>query len=160
MTHRLTPDPAADQTTGASSARGTVLLVEDDPMVSEIVSELIVSLDYQVLSAASPADAIVEFRKHQKCIDIMLTDWLMPGSNGQELADTVYRIKPELKIIFMSGRLPDEAPTGRVMHFLQKPFGRDDLRRKLAEVIQQATPALAPQATEDPDLRPQPAPVL
>jgi two-component system cell cycle sensor histidine kinase/response regulator CckA len=164
----LTQNPAAEVTTpvvschsnepaNAAISHGTILLVEDDPTVSEIVSQLVVSLGYEVVSAPSAGDAVLEFRKHQKCIDMMLTDRLMPGVNGLELAEIVCQINPALKVIFMSGQLPEAVPEGQTINFLQKPFSRDDLARKLAEVMHLPSPAPASQVIEDPDLHPQPA---
>jgi CheY-like chemotaxis protein len=159
MTHSLTPNPAADLTANVSYFQGTILLVEDEPTVQEVVSQLITSLGYGVVCAASAGDAVLELRKHQECIDIMLTDRLMPGVSGTELSEIVRQINPALKIILMSGHLPEALPKSQMMNFLQKPFGRGELACKLAEVMQQpASAALPSQVTEDPTLHPQPAP--
>jgi two-component system cell cycle sensor histidine kinase/response regulator CckA len=158
MTTSIKHDPAADLSTSVSSPLGTILLVEDDPMVSEIVSQLIVSLGYNVLPAASAEEAVLEFQKHQECIDVLLTDHLMPAMDGPELAEVLHQINPEIKVILMSGRPPDALPEGQTICFLQKPFSRDELACKLAEVMQQSPSAALPQATEDPALHRQPIP--
>jgi CheY-like chemotaxis protein len=158
MTNSLTLNPAAGLTASASSLHGTILLVEDDPTVREIVCQLIVSLGYKVFSATGAGDAVIEFRKHQECIDIVLTDLLMPPANGRELAEMICKISPRLKVIFMSGNLPETLPDGQTMNFLQKPFSRDELGCKLAEVMQQP-PSGLPKATEDLALHLQPGPV-
>src|SRR5258708_22449926 len=141
MTTSLKHDGDVGLTAAAYSALGTILLVEDDPMVSEIASELIVSLGYKVLLAASPEEAVLEFQKHQECIDVLLTDHLMPVMDGPELAKVLHRINPEIKVILMSGRPPDALPEGQTIYFLQKPFSRNELACKLAEVMQQSPSA-------------------
>ncbi len=126
MNHSLTRTPAA-----------TVLLVEDDLPVLEIVSLLLANLGYSVVPAASAEEAINQLRKHHAGIDILLTDLLMPGMKGKQLAEIISEIDPEIKIIFMSGNLSDLLPPDILGNFLQKPFGRNELARKMAEVVQQ-----------------------
>jgi len=146
MNHTLTHHPAA-----------TVLLVEDDPPVFEIVSLLLASLGYRVVPAASAEDAIAHVRKDQPGIDILLTDVLMPGMKGRQLAEIIGEIDPKIKIIFMSGHFPELLPPDMPGNFLQKPFGRKELARKMAEVVQQLP---CSPSTEAPSLHLQPELVL
>jgi len=142
MNHNLTRNSAA-----------TILLVEDDRAVLEIVTLLLANLGYEVVSAASAADAITHVRNHPAEIDILLTDLMMPGMKGRELADIVGVIDPEIKIVFMSGQFPETEPRDIPGNFLQKPFGRKELASKMAEVTQQL-PCLP--LTEAPSLHLQP----
>jgi two-component system cell cycle sensor histidine kinase/response regulator CckA len=142
MNHNLTHNPAV-----------TILLVEDYRPVLEIVTLLLTSLGYGVVSAASAADAITHVRNHPAEIDIMLTDLMMPGMKGRQLAEIVAEIDPEIKIIFMSGQFPELPSPEMTENFLQKPFGRKELARKIAEVVQQLPSS---PSTKDPSPRLQP----
>lgn len=146
MTPNFTHSPAA-----------TVLLVEDDLPVLEVVSMLLANLGYRVISTASAEDAITQAREHQPGIDIMLTDLLMPGMKGRQLAEIIGEIDPDIKIIFMSGNFSDLDPQDIRENFLQKPFGRRELAQKMAEVVQQLP---CPPLTGAPGLHLQPESVL
>lgn len=125
MNHNLTHSPVS------------VLLVEDDRAVLEIVTLLLTHLGYGVVSVASATDAITHLRNHPAEIDILLTDLMMPGMKGRQLAEIVGEIDPEIKIICMSGQFPELPAAEMPQNFLQKPFGRKELASKLAEVTQQ-----------------------
>ena len=133
---RLAPD--------APAARGqeeTVLLVEDDRMVLRYAREQLVALGYRVLAAESPARALDIIRGSEP-IDLLLTDMVMPGMNGRQLAEHAARLRPQLKVLYTSGYAEGGiVHDGRIdegVHLLSKPYRREELARRLREVLGQA----------------------
>jgi two-component system cell cycle sensor histidine kinase/response regulator CckA len=117
-----------------------VLLVEDEPEVRRLVEKLLGMKGYDVLSAASPAEAIALSRRHQAAIHILVTDVIMPGMNGRELARALAASRPSMRVLYMSG-YTDAAVTQQGIldpgtAFLSKPFTPDALARKLREVLE------------------------
>ena len=114
--------------------RGMVLVVDDDDAVRKTTARLVRSLGYEVLDAGSGAQALARSTEHDGRIDILLCDIVMPGEDGRDLADRLAKLRPELKIVFMSGYSKDlQDPRLTGASFLQKPFGRQELAQKLAE---------------------------
>ncbi|NTW48582.1 MAG: PAS domain S-box protein [Chlorobiales bacterium] len=118
----------------------TILLVEDDKSLRTTFSLLLDSLDYKVLVAESPAEALVMFEKHSDSLDLLLTDVIMPGMNGRELAEKISAIKPDLKVLYMSGYTADMIGRHGILdegvHFIAKPFSLDELARKVREMLE------------------------
>ena len=122
-------------------ARGTetILVVEDDQGVLDLVNEILVSCDYQVLKAASGAAALSICARQEQPIHLLLTDVVMPEMSGRELSDVLTRLRPEMKVLYMSGH-PDDfvvhhGVLGEEHDFIQKPFGPEVLARKVREVL-------------------------
>jgi two-component system cell cycle sensor histidine kinase/response regulator CckA len=113
-----------------------VLLVEDEPEVRRLVEKLLVMKGYDVLSAASPADAISVSRNHEGAIHVLVTDVVMPGMNGRELARALYMSGYTDAAVTRHGLL--EPGTA----FLSKPFTPDALARKLREVLEAPGPSV------------------
>ena len=118
---------------------GTVLLVEDDALVSGMTAEMLKAIGYTVLIANNSADAISLCEKNHSPIDLLLTDVVMPEMNGKELRDRIKIIRPEIKVLFMSGYtsnvilnlgIPEEG-----VHFIQKPFSLHAFSRKIGEIL-------------------------
>jgi two-component system, cell cycle sensor histidine kinase and response regulator CckA len=124
-----------------AAAPGTeyVLLVEDEPEVRRLVEKLLGLRGYRVLSASDPATAIALARRHEAAIDLLLTDVIMPGMNGRELARALATARPRMKVLYMSG-YTDAAMTQQGIlapgtAFLSKPFTPEALARKIREVL-------------------------
>ncbi len=117
----------------------TVLLVEDADMVRDLARRILQKNGYRVLEARSGADALVICREHAGPIDLLFSDVIMPGMNGAELAREAARLRPELRVLFMSGYTDDVIVHHGVLEkgtsFLQKPFSPESLARKLREVL-------------------------
>ncbi len=129
-TRRRSPPPAAP-----TRARGTVLIVDDEDAVRRTTARLVQSLGYQVLDAANAAQAVARSADHQGGIDLLLCDIAMPGEDGRELAAALLGARKELKVVFMSGYSSDmQEMRVEGALFLQKPFSRDELAQKLAEL--------------------------
>ena len=131
--------PAAPTAREAAPGSETVLLVEDEPEVRRLVEKLLRLKGYRVLSAGSPSDAVAIARRHEDAIDLLLTDVIMPGMNGRELARLLAEGRPAMKVLYMSG-YADAAmsqhgilPPGTA--FLSKPFTPEVLARKVREVL-------------------------
>ncbi len=133
------------ETTGSKTpaptpvAKATVLLVEDDLVVRQLAASLLTAQGYLVLEAASPLDAIVLAEKHGDSIRLLLTDVLMPGMRGNELADRLRVRLTMLPVLYMSGYsdstfLRPGALEGA--RFLQKPFQPIELLRAVSDAIQ------------------------
>ena len=121
--------------------RGTeaILLVEDDGPLRSLVAELLRSAGYSVLETGDAPSAIAIAGGSQKSIDLVLTDVIMPGMSGGELAAHLRMVRPKLPILFMSGYASDllvhagiAEPEGFV---LQKPFARKDLLTKVRSIL-------------------------
>jgi two-component system cell cycle sensor histidine kinase/response regulator CckA len=128
----------------------TVLLVEDDLALRELLLSLLVRLGYKVLEASNGAQATKIARQLGDEIDLLLTDVVMPGINGPKLADELVRLQPSLKVLYMSGYPEHGRDTGQISvlgkPMLQKPFKQIELAQKLREILEDAsakTPAQA-----------------
>jgi CheY-like chemotaxis protein len=131
------PFPASQKTAG----KETILLVEDDPLVRGLALEILKSRGYSVLVAERPEAALEICRQHTGKIDLVLTDVIMPGINGREMADEIITMRPEVGVLFMSGYTDTvvmrNGNAGRVTSFLQKPFSPTVLGRKVREMLDQ-----------------------
>ena len=117
----------------------TILLVEDDPVVLEMVSEILRQSGYMVLTAASTPQALKTWEKFGRLIDLLLTDVLIPcRSTGLELARKFQQSKPKLKIVFTSGFGPEICAGDPAMAsgwFLPKPFSQAALLRIISNCL-------------------------
>jgi CheY-like chemotaxis protein len=121
----------------------TILLVEDELGVRQLVSEMLQRLGYRILPAAGGVDAIHLFEQHRGSIDLLVTDVIMPQMSGRELAQRLKLQQPSLKVLYISGYTDDMLAHHGVLEsnvfLLQKPFAPDELAKKLREVLD--TPA-------------------
>src|SRR6266851_3876764 len=118
---------------------GTVLLVEDDEQLRRLTHRALATQGYVVLEADGGRSALDIARRHQGPIDLLLTDLVMPDTNGRKLADTLRAARPGLRVLFMSG-YPDGAITnqGVLEHgvaYLAKPFTTEAIARKVRDVL-------------------------
>ncbi len=117
----------------------TILLVEDDQNVSALVSRALTKAGYEVLVAADGPHALDAMRAFERPIDLLLTDVVMPGMNGRELAEQVVAARPGTRVLFMSGYSDDAILRHGVQtataHFIQKPFSMDALALKIREAL-------------------------
>jgi two-component system, cell cycle sensor histidine kinase and response regulator CckA len=118
---------------------GTVLVVEDDPMVLRLACDLLRLAGYQVLQAANPAAALKEARSYGKPIDLILSDVILPGLKGPDMVEKVREIHPQARVVYMSGYAQDAISHNGLLEdddlFLPKPFTAWSLREKVAEAL-------------------------
>jgi signal transduction histidine kinase/ActR/RegA family two-component response regulator/HAMP domain-containing protein len=125
----------------------TILLVEDEDPVRRLVEQLLATAGYTVFTASHGAEALeVAAQQDSRGIDLLLTDIVMPGMSGRELAVQLTSRRPEVRVLYMSGYTPDVAIRHGVLEasvaYLQKPFAPGDLLQKVREVLD-AEPSLA-----------------
>jgi two-component system cell cycle sensor histidine kinase/response regulator CckA len=118
----------------------TVLLVEDAKGVRILIREYLISAGYTVLIAENGQRAIEVAQKHPGRIHLLLTDVVMPGISGQELARRLTAMRPEMKVLYMSGYASETVVRHGLLEsgasLFQKPFTQDDLARKIREVLE------------------------
>jgi two-component system, cell cycle sensor histidine kinase and response regulator CckA len=141
---RVLQDPAempAEAPVPAAAARGseTVLLVEDEDSVRELVQELLEAVGYHVLTAARPADALRLADDYAGPLHLLVTDVVMPQMGGPDLAQRLKGLRPDLKVLYLSGYSPGIVADRGVLEdgamFLQKPFSADALESKVRETL-------------------------
>ena len=140
---RATPQATATSTDSpqAQPRQGseTILLVEDDNGVRDLVRRELLKTGYQVIEAKNGVEACLTATQQNYHVDLLLTDVVMPGMNGRELAEHLAVIKPNLRVLFMSGYLDDiSVNSGMDPHrttFLQKPFTPDLLLRTVRALL-------------------------
>jgi two-component system, cell cycle sensor histidine kinase and response regulator CckA len=122
-----------------SSGGETILLVENDPAVRRMAAEVLYSAGYRVLAAPSSADALRIGAKHEGRLDLLLTDVVMSGVTGPELARRFLFQFPRIRIVYMSGRaqgaIEMRGVRGRTVRVLRKPFTRETLARSVREAL-------------------------
>jgi two-component system cell cycle sensor histidine kinase/response regulator CckA len=127
------------QTVGGSE---TVLLVEDESSVRQLVRETLEAGGYKLLEAEDGETALRIAAGHDGPIDILITDVVMPGISGQELSRQLCLADPGLKVLYLSGYTEDSIILDGALEtgtaFLQKPFTLQTLSRKVREVLRSA----------------------
>jgi two-component system, cell cycle sensor histidine kinase and response regulator CckA len=117
----------------------TILLVEDEAYVRDVTREVLEMCGYTVVSAKNAAEAIRFFEEYEGVIHLLVTDVVMPGMDGRELAKRLTERCPELRAIFISGYTDNAVVRNGFRDpntvYLQKPFTLDSLARKVREVI-------------------------
>ncbi len=120
----------------------TVLVVEDEIVILDLACAMLDHLGYTALAAASPEEALNLAQAHAGKIHLMITDVIMPGMNGRDLAVQLTQLYPDLKVLFMSGYTANVIAHHGVLdpgvHFMQKPFSMDDIAAKVKEVMDDA----------------------
>jgi PAS domain S-box-containing protein len=132
-------EPARTLVTASSTGEETVLLVEDEEALRFLTRSMLERFGYRVLEAGSCSEALAISARHESSIDLLLTDIVMPGMNGCDLADRLLSWRPKVKVIYMSGYSGQGIgqvvlPSGS--YFLAKPFSRGDLATKIREALQ------------------------
>jgi PAS domain S-box-containing protein len=133
--HRIAGEVAQDNGAAPRSlTRGTstILVVEDDAPVRRYTAKVLADAGYSLLEAADAAQALEVAQRHNGPIDLLLTDMVMPGAPGTELASRLRPVHPEIRVLLVSGysellvqdRFPDKS-----FHYLQKPFSPEQLTR-------------------------------
>ena len=117
----------------------TVLLVEDDPDVRLLSSEMMLSLGYRVIAAASGDQALEMVTQRKEPIHLLLTDVVLPGMNGRQLAEKLTVIHPETRVLFTSGYTEDiivyRGVLDQGLSFIGKPYSRDSLAAKVRQIL-------------------------
>ncbi len=123
----------------SADATGTILIVEDDPGIRELSSKILRRRGYNVLLANGGEEARQICERHEGVIDVLLSDVVMPGMNGPNVAVMLTKMRPSMKVVFMSGYTDDAIVRHGVMErdvpFLQKPFTPERLANKIVEVL-------------------------
>lgn len=119
--------------------REAILLVEDDEALQRVTRRVLGAVGYHVLTAQNAADALRILARSEEKIDLLLTDVVMPGMSGVELASRALRERPTLRVLYTSGYAENEAlrrgiADGR-MPFLAKPYSVIELTRRIREVL-------------------------
>jgi DNA-binding NtrC family response regulator len=122
-----------------SSQKSTILVVDDEPVIRKLVSAMLSNSGYQIILADTGEQAIKLFRKQPKAIDLLLTDVVAPGMAGPTLADQLTELKPDLRVLFMSGYDSRQVVQKYVVEkgylLLTKPFTLKQLEEKVAEAL-------------------------
>jgi len=117
----------------------TVLVVEDEEQVRELLQRILEANGYHVLAAAEGEEALTLARQHKRPIQMMVTDVVMPKMNGKKLATFMLKQRPEMKVLYMSGYTDEAIVHHGVLEpgtpFLEKPFTPETLSRKLREIL-------------------------
>ena len=128
------PTPAA-----AAGGSETILLVEDEESVRQLVRDTLASKGYRVLEADSGEAGIAIADKHEGQIDLIITDVMMPGMSGREMVNKLNQTRPAIRILYLSGYTEDaivsEGKFESGTAFLQKPFSLQSLSKKVREVL-------------------------
>jgi DNA-binding response OmpR family regulator len=133
--YRLWEAPPLNYTRGSE----TVLLVEDEELLRKAVTELLDQIGYKVLPAANGEQALRVSRDYSEKIHLLITDVVMPGKGGPEVAKQLCAMRPDLKVIFISGYDDGSlAPDGVLKPgtvLVSKPFSVRALSAKMREVL-------------------------
>lgn len=118
--------------------RETVLVVDDEEMVRRLAARILLGEGYHVIEAGGGDEAVRTLQRASNRVDVVVTDVAMPGLGGRQLGETILRCWPRVRVLYMSGfparKMVDEGALDPTSPFLQKPFTREQLARKLREV--------------------------
>ncbi len=138
------PTPAVSDPAAAVRGTETVLLVEDEQMLRDLLARSLRNLGYTVMPAADGQEAVDCFEQHGADIDLVVMDLIMPRLSGREAATRMLAARPDLKLVLMTGYAPEAEPTadllvpGRIA-LLQKPFVASDLAAQMRALLDGST---------------------
>ena len=159
----VTPAAHVESAHAAPSRGETILLVEDDEAVRAFAAQVLGRAGYDVLEAATPDAALQISDERNDTIDGVLTDVIMPGMNGKQMATRLKNARPDLKVMYMSGYSgttyldPSIVDPARE-RLVEKPFSRDTLLRALREMLDAEPPSPPPIEREIATSKPAPRP--
>jgi PAS domain S-box-containing protein len=139
--HRVKMDCFPDNGPSRPAERGheTILIVEDEPPILELATEMLERLGYLVIAANTPDEAICIAREYGGKIDLLVTDVVMPEMNGRDLAKNILPYYPHIKRLFMSGYtanvIAHHGVLDKGINFIQKPFSVEQLGAKVREAL-------------------------
>ena len=126
----------------------TILVTDDEAQVRSLARDILLGAGYRVLEAEDGEQALRVAEGHQGAIHVLLTDIMMPGINGKEMADRFLVVRPDTKPIFMSGRAAEVISDAGVLipvdAFLAKPFTVERLLNKVRERLEYRSPFSRP----------------
>jgi two-component system cell cycle sensor histidine kinase/response regulator CckA len=130
----------------SETANKTILVVDDEPGIRKLVTAMLTRNGYSVLTADTGENAIRLFRNNP-AIELLLTDVVAPGMSGPMIADEIAALRPDIKVLFMSGydgsHVVQRYVVERGYALLTKPFTVDQLEQKVKEVLGESSPATA-----------------
>jgi CheY-like chemotaxis protein len=134
------PEPFEEQQRITLAAEGTetILIAEDSDLVRQLTREMLEVRGYKVLEASNGSEALSVCQTHEGPIHVTLSDVVMPGMSGRELAEQASAIRPDMKVILMSGYTDEISKAGFLhpgLHFIEKPFTSNSLALKIREVL-------------------------
>jgi two-component system cell cycle sensor histidine kinase/response regulator CckA len=117
----------------------TILVVEDESMLTEFLKQILEGDGYTVLTADDGNRAVDTYREHKDDIALVFSDMGLPGMNGWEAIKNMREINPSLKVIFATGyldpELRNEISLSGVQEFMQKPYNPEDIQKKIRKVL-------------------------
>ena len=126
---------------GVPGGRETILLVEDEELVRNLQQRVLERRGYRVLTARHAQEAQAHIATEGDSVDLLVTDVVLPGINGRQLADRLSAAYPALKVLFVSGYAEDAIVNAGVLdpeiNFLSKPFSPDALAREVRRILDQ-----------------------
>lgn len=130
---------SVDRTSHGSVDKKTILLADDETIVLEVSAEILNVLGYNVLTAENGTDALAIFKSGNEKIDLVILDMIMPGMTTSEVVNAMQDIRPDVKIILVSGRKIDESTKQMMKNgyngFIQKPFSIPMLSATLRDIL-------------------------
>jgi two-component system, cell cycle sensor histidine kinase and response regulator CckA len=148
----MNASPASTKTSSRQTeeTESTILLVEDEPVVREVTRAVLEHAGYRVLECNGPEEALRVGSEHQGHIGLLLSDVVMPGMNGPELALQLQSLQPGLITVFMSGYaesfvlhkvMHNKMAQGDMTNYIQKPFTTNILLSRVAAALRTRTEA-------------------
>jgi PAS domain S-box-containing protein len=145
LPRQTTPAPATDPSATLTSDKRTVLLVDDEITVRRLVAAALRARGYAVLEASSGQEALLYCQSQQHAIDLLISDVVMPGMTGPELARKLRAAHPSLRVLYLSGYAGAAGTANGIddTNFLPKPFGVDALCEKVRALLDEARTEIA-----------------
>lgn len=135
----LAGEQALSARVSAPGGGETILVAEDQPELRRLIVETLKRAGYRVLEASDPEEAMEVCRRHPGPVDLLLTDVVMPGMSGQEVARQLSGLRSQMRVLYMSGYADKAIVRNGILKqeepFLEKPFSKEALLAKLREVL-------------------------
>jgi two-component system cell cycle sensor histidine kinase/response regulator CckA len=131
-------EPMEAQERDAPRGTETILVAEDADLIRQLTKEILEVRGYNVIEAASGEEALRICKAYVGTIHLTLTDVVMPGISGREVAEEVVQLRPDMKVLLMSGYADEISKAGflhRGLHFIEKPFTSNALALKIREIL-------------------------